>query len=270
MAFRATRIVALRASRQLLREPGDPIHPNADDPTNKFRNHIYRDASGFPWFALDSWFCYRKPVEPEHKGRMQKISQSERLVKLTFVDMHGDAHHMKAEPGDNLAVCALAAGCSIEWMPNGGNTSASPWSHMIISNPHFDMLTPPCHREDKYLHQLARTGTGHRHSRVIKFIPVRAEMDGMVVTHPFFADVVTPNFTDPFTGKVEDKDAAAAPTHHVIGKVVDEDRPDYKFPSVWELLWNRIDTYPELWDYTRQSWLQRLEARKAARAARER
>ena len=33
-------------------------------------------------------------------------------------------------------------------------------------------------------------GTSHRNSRIVKFIPATYELDGAVITHPFFADVV--------------------------------------------------------------------------------
>lgn len=213
---------------------------------------------------LDRWQMGRKPdqEDADYPGRFTKFSQTERLLNVTFIDMHGNQVNSKVEPGLNLAEAALMSGIDLDWLA-GDLDKSSTWSHMIVSNPHFDALQPPCHREDYYLFQLEKHGTCHRNSRIVKFIPLTPELDGIVITHPFFADVVTPNFTDPFTGKLEDKDKALQPTNHV-DRVLNPDTPDYKWPNPFELVWHGIDKYEDLWDYVRQGWLRRLAARKAA------
>jgi len=279
MVFRPTGALAVRASRVLLgggHGHGGHGHGHGDGHggsdggrPNKFANHIYLDASGQPWFDLHKWELGRKPdgEDLNHPGRHASFSQTQRLVSITFVDRDGNPHRIKCEPGQNLAEAALEANVDLDWADNA-TEGCSTFSHMVVSSPHFEMLVPPDYREDKYLWDLEMWGTSHRNSRVIKFLFVKPWMEGMVVTHPLCADVVTPNFTDPFTGKIEDKDQAVAPTYFV-SKVVDRTRPDYRFPSVLELLWAGVDTYEQLWDHTRQSWLRRLDKRQQQNQKRE-
>eukprot|EP00996_Jenningsia_fusiforme_P003256 NODE_4058_length_869_cov_41.434146_g3744_i0.p1 GENE.NODE_4058_length_869_cov_41.434146_g3744_i0~~NODE_4058_length_869_cov_41.434146_g3744_i0.p1 ORF type:complete len:232 (+),score=34.64 NODE_4058_length_869_cov_41.434146_g3744_i0:95-790(+) len=222
---------------------------------NKFKDHIYRDATGTPWFHLDTWKNYREPdFTPQ-----PPLSQSARLVRLTFIDPNGTATPIQVEPGTNLGEAASLAGINMFWGNVDTDAPESAWSHMVVSSPHFERLLQPDFSEDKRLADLEVHGVSHRNSRIIKFLYAGPELDGAVLVHPWYADVVSHNYADPFTGTLADKDEAISPTFHV--EKVLEAVPDYKFPGVWECLRNGIDSYPDLWDYTRQQWLKRAASK---------
>ena len=91
----------MRALGLRLGRPDGPSGPNEFPmpavQTSKFDNHTYLDASGTPWMQLDRWQMGRKPKadDAEHVGRSNGFSQTARLINVTFVDMHGNAHNVK-------------------------------------------------------------------------------------------------------------------------------------------------------------------------------